>query len=148
MKLTNAANEKLGFTHPDIPDWKHISFCLFAGPLSKTAEGFEARSAVAIQPGKVDRSPTGTAVSARMAVLAARGQMQVGQKLRATSIINSVFEGQIVRATQLGDKPAIVPTISGRGWITGTHQHMLDPTDPWPEGYRLSDTWGVKSTTT
>ncbi len=145
VKLTNAANDTLGFNHPEIPDWQHISFCLFAGPLTETAEGFEARSAVAIQPGKVDRSPTGTAVSARMAVLSARGQMNIGQKLRATSIINSVFEGQIVRATQLGDKQAIVPTISGRGWITGTHQHMLDPTDPWPEGYRLSDTWGVKS---
>ncbi len=145
VKLTNAANEKLGFNHPQIPDWRHISFCLFAGPITTTAEGFEARSAVAIQPGKVDRSPTGTAVSARMAVLSARGEMNIGQKLRATSVINSVFEGQIVRATQVGHKPAIVPTISGRGWITGTHQHMLDPTDPWPEGYRLSDTWGVKS---
>ena len=80
-----------------------------------------------------------------MAVLSARGQMNIGQKLRATSIIDSVFEGQIVRATQVGEKPAIVPSISGRGWITGMHQHMLDPTDPWPEGYRLSDTWGVKS---
>ena len=79
-----------------------------------------------------------------MAVLSARGQMAIGQKLRATSIIDSVFEGQIVRATQVADKPAIVPTIAGRGWITGTHQHMLDPTDPWPQGYRLSDTWGVK----
>ena len=145
VKLTNAANDTLGFSHPQIPDWKHISFCLFAGPLTATAEGFEARSAVAIQPGKVDRSPTGTAVSARMAVLSARGQMNIGQKLRATSIIDSVFEGQIVRATQVGEKPAIVPSISGRGWITGMHQHMLDPTDPWPEGYRLSDTWGVKS---
>ena len=145
VKLTNAANDTLGFNHPEIPDWQHISFCLFAGPLTETADGFEARSAVAIQPGKVDRSPTGTAVSARMAVLSARGQMNIGQKLRATSIINSVFDGQIARATQLSDKQAIVPTISGRGWITGTHQHMLDPTDPWPEGYRLSDTWGVKS---
>lgn len=143
VSLTNAANEMLGFNHPEIPDWRHISFCLFAGPLTRSAEGFEARSAVAIQPGKVDRSPTGTAVSARMAVLSARGQMQVGQKLLATSIINSVFEGQIARTTEVGGKPAIVPTISGRGWITGTHQHMLDPTDPWPEGYRLSDTWGV-----
>ena len=145
VKLTNSANEALGFNHPQIPDWRHISFCLFAGPLTETTEGFEARSAVAIQPGKVDRSPTGTAVSARMAVLSARGQMTVGQKLRATSIINSVFEGQLVRTTLLGDKPAIIPTVAGRGWITGTHQHMLDPTDPWPEGYRLSDTWGVKS---
>ena len=144
IQLTNAANEQLGFQHPDIPDWKHISFCLFAGPLTQTADGYEARSAVAIQPGKVDRSPTGTAVSARMAVLSARQQMGIGQKLRATSIIDSVFEGQIVRATQVGNKPAIVPSIAGRGWITGTHQHMLDPTDPWPEGYRLTDTWGVK----
>ena len=62
VKLTNAANDTLGFNHPEIPDWQHISFCLFAGPLTETAEGFEARSAVAIQPGKVDRSPTGTAV--------------------------------------------------------------------------------------
>lgn len=145
VKLTNAANEQIGFTHPTIPDWRHISFCLFAGLLNETADGFEARSAVAIQPGKVDRSPTGTAVCARMAVLSASGQMNIGQKLRAISIIDSVFEGQIVRATALGEKPAIVPTISGRGWITGTHQHMLDPTDPWPEGYRLSDTWGVRS---
>lgn len=144
VKLTNAANDQLGFEHPEIPDWQHISFCLFAGPLTQTADGFEARSAVAIQPGKVDRSPTGTAVSARMAVLAARQQMRVGQTLRATSIIDSVFEGQIVRAAQVGHKPAIVPTIAGRGWVTGIHQHMLDPSDPWPEGYRLSDTWGVK----
>jgi len=144
VKLTNAANVQLGFQHPEIPDWKHISFCLFAGALKETSEGYQARSAVAIQPGKVDRSPTGTAVCARMAVLAARGQMTVGQKLLATSIINSEFEGQIVRTLTLGDKPAIVPTISGRGWITGTHQHMLDPSDPWPEGYRLSDTWGVR----
>jgi len=144
VKITNAANDKLGFTHPEIPDWRHISFCLFAGPLSQTADGFEARSAVAIQPGKVDRSPTGTAVSARMAVLAARQQMRVGQTLRATSIINSVFEGQIVRAAQVGNKPAIVPSIAGRGWVTGIHQHMLEPSDPWPEGYRLSDTWGVR----
>ena len=144
VKLTNAANEQLGFQHPEIPDWRHISFCLFAGALTQTAEGYETRSAVAIQPGKVDRSPTGTAVSARMAVLSARKQMTVGQTLRATSIINSVFEGQIIRTAQVGNKPAIVPTIAGRAWITGTHQYMLDPGDPWPEGYRLSDTWGVK----
>lgn len=141
--ITNAANEQLGFSHPENPDWKHISFCAFCGPVNKTATGFAGKSAVAIQPGKIDRSPTGTAVSARMALMAAKGQMQVGQTFEATSIIGSCFTGKIIRAAQMGDHPAIIPEISGRGWITGTHQHMLDPDDPWPDGYRLSDTWGA-----
>lgn len=145
VQITEAANHQLGFHHPENPDWKHISFCLFAGRLAETPEGYSAKSAVAIQPGKVDRSPTGTAVSARMALLAAKGQMRVGQQLLATSIIGSNFIGRIERDAKVGDLQAIVPTISGRGWITGTHQLMLDPTDPWPQGYRLSDTWGAKS---
>jgi proline racemase len=142
VKITAAATEQLGFTHPDNPDWRHISFCAFAGPLEETKSGLASRSAVVIRPGKIDRSPTGTAVSARMAVMAARGQMHVGQKFVATSIIGSQFTGQIVSQTQIGGKTAIIPQISGRGWITGVHQHMLDPADPWPEGYRLGDTWG------
>jgi len=144
VKITNAANEQLGFTHPENPDWKHISFCLFAGPLSATSAGFKARSAVAIQPGKVDRSPTGTAVSARMAILAAQERMSVGQQLLAISIIGSEFVGKIVQETKVSGLSAIIPSVSGRGWITGTHQHMLDPTDPWPNGYKLSDTWGAR----
>jgi proline racemase len=64
--------------------------------------------------------------------------------LRARSIIGGVFEGRIVGHASVGGRPAVVPEISGRAWITGTHQHMLDPDDPWPEGYRLSDTWGAR----
>lgn len=143
VKITNAANEQLGFSHPDNPEWDHISFCAFCGPVSETDKGLRGRSAVAIQPGKVDRSPTGTAVSARMALMAAKGQMQVGQEFEAVSILGSTFTGKILAVTQLGSHQAIVPQISGRGWVTGIHQHMLDPSDPWPEGYRLSDTWGV-----
>lgn len=142
VRITNAANEQLGFRHPEKTDWDHISFCAFAGPLTATPDGFETRSAVAIQPGKVDRSPTGTAVSARMAVLAARGQMKQGDRLHAVSIIGSRFSGLIAGEASVGGKPAIIPEISGRGWITGIHQHMLDPDDPWPQGYRLTDTWG------
>ena len=63
----------------------------------------------------------------------------------AVSIIDSCFEGRIVGTTQVGDTAAIRPEISGRAWITGSHQHMLDPDDPWPEGYRLTDTWGIPS---
>lgn len=144
VRITNAANEALGFAHPQNPDWRHISFCLFAGALTDGPEGLEAGAAVAIQPGKVDRSPTGTALCARMAVLRARGRMAVGSRLTARSIIGSTFSGRIVGDTDLGGQAAILPEISGRAWITGTHQHMLDPADPWPQGYKLSDTWGVR----
>lgn len=144
VRITNAANAQLGFAHPENPDWQHISFCLFAGPLAAGTEGMETAAAVAIQPGKVDRSPTGTALSARMAVLHARGQMRVGDRLTARSLIGSTFSGTILGEATVGTHPAILPEISGRGWITGIHQHMLDPSDPWPEGYRLSDTWGAR----
>ncbi|MBN9672591.1 trans-3-hydroxy-L-proline dehydratase [Roseibium aggregatum] len=143
VRITNAANEQLGFSHPENPDWDHISFCAFCGPLSKTETGLSGRSAVAIRPGKVDRSPTGTAVSARMALMAARGQMAVGDTFEATSIIGSRFTGKILSEAGVGYKRAIVPEISGQAWVTGIHQHMLDPEDPWPGGYRLSDTWGA-----
>ncbi|MEW2912465.1 proline racemase family protein [Leisingera sp. JC11] len=142
-RILEAANAQLGFTHPENPDWNHISFCAFCGPLEQTETGLSSRSAVAIQPGKVDRSPTGTAVSARMALMLAKGQMTPDQTFEAVSIIGSPFTGRIVEQTTVGTRPAIVPELSGRGWITGIHQHMLDPDDPWPGGYRLSDTWGA-----
>ncbi|MBO6899143.1 MAG: proline racemase family protein [Shimia sp.] len=143
VAITNAANNQLGFTHPENPDWDHISFCAFCGPLSRTETGLTGKSAVAIQPGKVDRSPTGTAVSARMALMSAKGQLKPNETFEAVSIIGSRFSGRIVESTTVGDRSAIVPEISGRGWVTGIHQHMLDPDDPWPTGYRLSDTWGA-----
>jgi proline racemase len=144
VRITDAANAALGFSHPALTDWRHISFCLFAGPVSRGPEGLSARAAVAIQPGKVDRSPTGTALSARMAVLHARGQMGLDDRLTAVSVIGSTFEGRILGTTAVGGKPAIRPEISGRAWITGIHQHLLDPDDPWPHGYRLSDTWPAR----
>lgn len=141
VRITNAANAQLRFHHPENTEWDHFSFCLFAGPLSRNGTHIATTAAVSIQPGKIDRSPTGTAVCARMALLHASGQMNVGETFTARSIIGSEFHGRIVDMTTVGDIPAIVPEISGRAWITGTHQHMLDPDDPWPEGYRLSDTW-------
>ena len=144
VRITGAANAQLGFEHPENPDWRHISFCLFAGPLATGPGGLEAAAAVAIRPGKVDRSPTGTALCARMAVLHARGRMKTGDRLTARSIIGSTFAGRILGETSVAGRPAIRPEISGRGWITGMHQHLLDPSDPWPEGYRLSDTWGAR----
>jgi len=144
VRISAAGTEQLGFRHPTNPDWRHFSFCLFAGPVTRQGNELRAGAAVAIRPGKVDRSPTGTALSARMAVLHARGQMGQGDRLTAVSLIGSEFSGRILGTAQVGDLPAIVPEISGRGWITGIHQHMLDPADPWPEGYRLTDTWGAR----
>ncbi len=141
VRITEAANEQLGFVHPGNPGWNHISFCQFAGPLSRVEGQITGRNAVAIRPGKVDRSPTGTGCSARMAVLHAQGRMRKGDSYRARSIIGSEFLCRIQEETFVDGRSAIVPTISGRAWITGTHQHLLDPEDPWPGGYRLSDTW-------
>ena len=142
-KITDAANEQIGFSHPVISEWNHYSFCQFSRMEDNSTDCISFKSAVSIKPGKIDRSPTGTALSAKMAVLEAQGKMKVGQKIRAVSIIGSTFEGKIVEKCNLNGTSAIIPEISGRGWITGIHQHTLEPTDPWPEGYRLSDTWGV-----
>jgi proline racemase len=141
MKITAAANEQLGFVHPENTEWDHISFCQFAGPLKREDGVLTGANAVVVRPGKIDRSPTGTGCSARMATLFARGLMTSGDLYRARSIIGSTFDCQIASETAIAGRPAIRPVISGRAWITGTHQHMLDPADPWPSGYRLADTW-------
>lgn len=143
-KITDAASEQIGFSHPILSEWNHYSFCQFSGIEDHSADCITFKSAVSIKPGKIDRSPTGTALSAKMAVLEARGEMKVGQKIKAVSIIGSTFEGKIIEKCNINGTSAIIPEISGRGWITGLHQHTLEPTDPWPEGYRLSDTWGVE----
>jgi proline racemase len=140
-QIVNAANEQFGFRHPLNPDWDHISFCQFTRPLIKQDDILVARNTVSVKPGKLDRSPCGTGCSARMAVMHARGELQPGEVFIGRSIIDSDFVCRIKSVTRVADKPAIIPSVSGRAWITGTHQHMLDPDDPWPSGYRLSDTW-------
>ena len=143
MRITAAADAQLGFRHPE-NGWDHISFCQITEPVTRQDGVLTGRSAVAIRPGKIDRSPTGTGASARMAVMRAKGEMQVGDRYLARSIIGSEFLGRIEADTTLGGRPAIIPSISGRAWISGTRIDMLDPADPWPEGYRLSDTWGAR----
>ncbi len=141
MTIVAAANAQLGFRHPENAGWDHISFCQFAGPLARAGNEITGPNAVVVRPGKIDRSPTGTGCSARMAALSARGLMKPGDIYRARSIIGSEFVCRIARETKVAGRPAIVPIISGRAWITGVHQHALDPADPWPSGYRLADTW-------
>jgi len=140
-KLVAAANAQLGFSHPTLPEWKHFSFAFLTGPLERVDGSLSSRNACVIKPGKIDRSPTGTGCSALMAVLHAKGLMKTGERFIGRSIIESRFVGEIVEETTLAGKAAIIPTITGRAWITGTSTLMLDPDDPWPEGYRISDTW-------
>ena len=142
VRITRAANDQLGFRHP-ANDWNHISFCQFTDPMSERDGVLYGKNAVAIRPGKIDRSPTGTGCSARMAVLYARGRMRVGDRFVGRSIIDTEFHCSIADEVDLNGKPAISPIISGRAWVTGTKQLMVDPDDPFPNGYRLSDTWPV-----
>jgi len=140
-RITAAANEQIGFHHPTNCDWDKISFCQFTTSIERRDGVLGGRNTVVIDPGRLDRSPCGTGCSASMAVLHARGEMQVGDRLIANSIIGSRFDCKISARTSVGKKVAITPTFSGRAWITGTHQLMCDPEDPWPCGYRLTDTW-------
>jgi len=141
MRITAAATEQLGFVHPENPDWTHISFCQFTRPVVEEGGQRVGVNTVVIRPGKLDRSPTGTGVSARLAVMHARGEVGVGDTLLARSIIGSEFLGRVEATAMVGDTPAIRPSITGRAWLTGRRQLTVDPTDPWPEGYRVADTW-------
>ena len=142
MLLRSAANEQLEFTHPLLPEWKHHSFAYLTGELERTSTGeLTSTNVCVINPGKLDRSPTGTGVSALMAVMHSRGFMSVGDSFIGRSIIGSEFIGRIISETHVGDISAIVPTISGQGFIYGTSQFYVDPGDPWPLGYRVADTW-------
>jgi len=138
-KITAAANEQIGFSHPSQP-WSHISFCQFTAPVDRSAVP-EGTSAVVIDPGKIDRSPCGTGCSARMAVMAARGELRAGDRYTGRSIIGGRFDCRVERRTSVGGRPAIVPSIRGRAWITDTHSLRCDQTDPWPRGYKVGDTW-------
>jgi trans-L-3-hydroxyproline dehydratase len=140
-KLVAAANEQLGFRHPVLSGWDRISFAFLTGQLEREAGTLTSRNACVINPGKIDRSPTGTGCSALMAVLHAKGLMRPGERFIGRSIIESRFTGRIEAETKLADRPAIIPSITGRAWITGTSTHMVDPDDPWPQGYKIADTW-------
>ena len=105
--------------------------------------GEVTRNAVVVAPGRLDRSPTGTGLCARMAALHARGRMRPGDTMSHASVIGSVFDGRIVAAARVGEHEAIIPAVRGSAWITGFHQYLVDPSDPFPEGYLVADTWGV-----
>jgi proline racemase len=89
----------------------------------------------------LDRSPCGTGTCARLAVMHAKGEIRPGEMLIHESVIGSRFESRIEDVATVGPYPAVIPSVAGQAWITGISQIGLDPTDPYPEGYTLSDTW-------
>jgi proline racemase len=143
-KVRQAARAQYDVVHPENPEIRDVSIVQFNAPFQ--GAGTEARNTCIVSPGRSDRSPTGTGLSARLAVLHRRGLLKVGESFAHTSIIGSRFEGRIVRETTCGGRPAIVPSIKGRAWITGMMTYLLDPTDPFPEGYVVADTWGTSMT--
>ena len=144
-KIRLAAREQLDVVHPENPEITGVSIVQFTRPFAGV--GQVTRNTVIVAPGRSDRSPCGTGTCARMAVLHARRAMAVGDSMVHESIIGSRFTGRIVGTTTVAGRPAILPTIEGRAWITGLASEMLDPTDPYPTGYVLTDTWGVSGTT-
>lgn len=140
--LKAAAAEQVPVVHPLNPDIPGITQVGFTGALSRDDEGrLTSRNAVIVSPGRVDRSPCGTGTSARLAVLRARGHIGVGEPFLHRSLIDGCYIGEVVEDTTIGGLPAVVPAITGQAWITGLRQVGLDPSDPFPTGYRLSDTW-------
>ncbi|RWP76141.1 proline racemase family protein [Mesorhizobium sp.] len=140
-RIKAAAAEQLPSIHPQNPSINTINQTEFAGPL-RVVDGVKtSKNAVVVSPGRLDRCPCGTGTSARMVLLHARGDLAVGEKFRHTSILDTVFDCRIVETAVAGNVPAVVTEISGRAWLTGVSHYGVDPEDPFPEGYRLSDTW-------
>ena len=142
MKITKGANEQLGFRHPEQPEWNHISFCQFAGSARSIEDGIvtgatPSRSA----PARSTARRPAPAARPAWPCFTRSGSMKTGDWFIGSSIIGSEFRlphrlrgvGRRASGDRAGHR--------GRAWITGTHQHMLDPADPCPAGYRLSDTW-------
>jgi proline racemase len=145
-KIRAAAREQLTCVHPENPAISGVSIVEIAEPWQGV--GAVSRNAVVVSPGRLDRCATGTGLSARLAVLHARGLMRVGDSMEHASVLGTTFAGRIVAETSVGDKAAIVPAIRGSAWITGITQVLVDPADPFPEGYLLPDTWPGPDTQT
>lgn len=132
MDAVNSSGDRP--VHPENPSIAGVKHVYLAAPGS---DARRSRHAMAIHPGWFDRSPCGTGTSARMAQLHARGLLDLGTDFVNESFIGTEFTGRLTEATTVGGLPAVVPTVTGRAWITGTAQYFLDPTDPFPGGFLL-----------
>lgn len=146
-----AAAEQYPVVHPENPDVKNVSISQLTGPPINPSANH--RNAVTVASGVLDwqrpgtwtgvldRSPCGTGTCARMAALYAKGQLPLNQDFVNESILGTLFTGKLIEETHVGAYDAVVPTIGGQAWITGIAQYVLDPTDPFPEGFTVGDLW-------
>jgi len=134
LAIMDAINAVTAPVHPGdarITGCRHVNF------VTAGADGADARNATAIHPGWLDRSPCGTGTSARMAQLWARGELALGEEFVNESVIGTRFTGRLVEETAVAGVAAVVPEVTGRAWITGTGQYLLDAEDPFPAGFAL-----------
>jgi proline racemase len=131
MAAINASDRPVHPADERIAGCRHVVFHAPGG------DGADARAATSIHPGWLDRSPCGTGTSARMAQLHARGELAVGDTFVHESVLGTRFTGRVAAAATVAGRPAIVPEITGRAWITGTGQYLLDADDPFPAGFAL-----------
>jgi proline racemase len=146
-----AANEQLPVVHPDQHGFAGITIGQLSGPPHDPANS--RRNVVTVSTGTldwerpatwtgaIDRSPCGTGTCAKMATLLAKGELKVGEPFRHEGILGTVFTGRLVEETTIGEYRAAVPTITGQAWITGFASYVVDPTDPFPDGYTVGDIW-------
>jgi len=146
-----AAAEQLPVTHPEQPGFSGITIGQLSGPPHDPRHS--RRNAVTVSTAKLDwdkpgtwtgvldRSPCGTGTCAKMATLHARGLLGLNQDFHHEGVLGTLFTGRLVEETRVGPYRAVVPTISGTAWITGFAQYVLDPEDPFPQGYTVGDIW-------
>lgn len=150
--LCAAAREQIAVQHPTAPEIDQIGLPM----LHRPAQGGEnARNAVVLPNGTLrldrpdswtgtfDRSPCGTGTSARMACMHARGELDIGENFVHESMLGTTFTGRLIEETSVGGRLAVRLQITGRGWITGFNTLVVDPSDPFPEGFTIGDIWGA-----
>ena len=146
------ASEKLPVVHPENKDISGITIAVVSGPPDNP--GATMKNAVVVSTGKldwdrpetwkgvIDRSPCGTGTCAKMASLFEKNKLDLETDFIHEGILGTTFTGRLVKKTKVGNYDAVVPTITGRAWITGFAQYVLDDSDPFPEGYTIGDIWG------
>ncbi|KAL6415900.1 Trans-3-hydroxy-L-proline dehydratase [Ilyonectria robusta] len=145
QRVKRAVQAQYTPVHPENPNIRGVTVLCITEPLEDGPGYKTAKNTVVVSPGRFDRSPCGTGTCARLAVLHARGQVKEGEIFRHRSIIGTEFEAHIRGTTKVGEYNAVLPTVKGRAWITSYKQIVLDPEDPYPNGFRVGDQWHVSA---
>jgi proline racemase len=135
MAVKRAVSNALDVVHPEDDELSGLYGTIITG--AATSPDFTMRNATVYADGAIDRSPCGTGTAALVACMAADGELEVGDTLSNESLHGSVFTGRIVQSATVGELPAVIPEISGRGAVTGLHQFILDSDDPLQDGFRI-----------